>query len=130
MTDIDSVRNKLDEYGIEIYNDYSLSKDEYVFMVEKMAVFVNTKEHVIGISFQAETRPETASRFTLILKETEGIKDIDVMESFVVDENNKFVSGEKAFELMTKKLVDQVTGSIIKEQAYIDILMTSNCHRC
>ena len=45
------------------------------------------------------------------------------MESFVVDENNKFISGDKAFELIDKKNQYQAMTEIFKDQAYAEILM-------
>lgn len=130
MTNIDKVKQKLEEYGIEIYSDYALSDDEYVFMAKKMAVFVNEKENGIGISFHAETRPETAGNYTLILKEIVGIKQIEIMESFVVDNNNKFISGQKAFDTLQKKMIKQVTNELAKEYSYSELLMTNKCFHC
>jgi len=130
MDDIERVREKLNEYGIEIYTDYALADDEYVFMVESMAVFINTEKHGIGISFHAETRPDKVATHTLIIKEVEGITDIEVMESFVVDEGNKFISGDKAFELVKKRLESQVIGSFMRENAYAELLMNERCFEC
>ena len=53
MGDVERVREKLEEYGIEIYTDYSITDSEYVFMVEQMAIFINEEEHGIGVSFHA-----------------------------------------------------------------------------
>jgi len=130
MTDIDKVKEKLGEYGIEIYSDYALSDNEYVFMVEKMAVFVNEKEHALGVSFHAETRPETAGNYTLILKEIPDIEKIEVMESFIVDKDNKFISGQKAFDMIQQKMVKQVTNELAKEYSYSELLMTNKCFHC
>ena len=130
MTDIDKVKQKLEEYGIEIYSDYELSDNEYVFMVEKMAVFVNEKEHAIGISFHAETRPETAGNYTLILKEIPDLKKIEIMDSFIVDVDNKFISGQKAFDIIQKKMIKQVTNELAKEYSYSELLMSNKCFHC
>lgn len=130
MTDIEKVKQKLDEYGIEIYSDYALSDNEYVFMVEKMAVFVNEEEHAIGISFHAETRPETAGNYTLILKEIIDLKKIEVMESFIVDKDNKFISGQRAFDIIQQKMIKQVTNELTKEYSYSELLMTNKCFHC
>lgn len=130
MGDVERVREKLEEYGIEIYSDYSISKNEYVFMVEKMAIFINTKEHKIGLSFHAETRPDNAATFTLIIKEIKDMKEIDIMESFVVDAGNTFVSGDKAFDLVQKNIIKNVTSEIIKEHTYAEMLMNEKCYKC
>ena len=130
MTDIDKVKDKLEEYGIEIYSDYALSDNEYVFMVEKMAVFINEEGHALGVSFHAETRPETAGNYTLILKEIPDIEKIEVMESFIVDKDNKFISGQKAFDMIQQKMIKQVTSEIAKEYSYSELLMTDKCFHC
>lgn len=130
MTDIDKVKDKLEEYGIEIYSDYALSDNEYVFMVEKMAVFVNEKDHALGVSFHAEARPETAGNYTLILKEIPEIKKIEVMESFIVDKDNKFISGQKAFDMIQQKMIKQVTSELAKEYSYSELLMSNKCFHC
>jgi len=130
MGDVERVREKLEEYGIEVYTDYSITDSEYVFMVEKMAIFINEKEHGIGISFHAETRPDIASTYTLIMKEIEDMKELEIMESFVVDEGNKFVSGEKAFDLVQRNIIQKVTHEIVKESSYSEMLMTNKCFHC
>ena len=117
MGDVERVREKLEEYGIEVYTDYSITDSEYVFMVEK-------------ISFHAETRPDIASTYTLIMKEIEDMKELEIMESFVVDEGNKFVSGEKAFDLVQRNIIQKVTHEIVKESSYSEMLMTNKCFHC
>ena len=92
MSIIDNVETKLKEYGIEIYNNYAIENDEHVFYADEMIVFVNKKDNAIGVSFQASTRPEKAANLSLILNEL-GI-NLDIMESFIFDQNNSFISGE------------------------------------
>ena len=130
MTDIDKVKEKLEEYGIEIYSDYALSDNEYVFMVEKMAVFVNEEGHALGVSFHAETRPETAGNYTLILKEIPDIEKIEVMESFIFVKDKKYIIGQKTIFIIQKKNIKKLNSVIAKEYSYSELLMTDKCFHC
>ena len=128
MTIIDKVRSKTEEYGLVIYNDYSTSDDEYVFFVEDMMLFVNEDKKTIGVSFQASIRPEQAANMVLILNEMK--EEIDVMESFIFDKNNRYISGEKAFELIEKSTESNIIQNFVKQQALNEILIKSKCHEC
>jgi hypothetical protein len=132
MSIIDKVRAKINEYGLEIYSDYPLidgDNEDYVFFVEEMILFINEKEKSsIAVSFQASTRPERAANMILILNEIE--TNIDVMESFIFDKNNEYLSGEKAFDLIEKSKQSDVIQDFVKDQTYKEILLTAKCHEC
>jgi len=128
MSIIDRVRSKMEQYGLEIYNDYQASNDEYVFYVEDMIVFINKKDKSIGVSFQASTRPDRAANMTLILRELN--IDIDVMEPFIFDRNNKCLTGEKAFDLISKSKQSETIQNFVKDQMYRELLMSTKCHEC
>lgn len=129
MSIIDQVRAKINEYGLEVFTDYPLvDGDEYVFFLEDMILFVNKEEESVGISFQASTRPDRAAKMILIINEIE--TDINIMESFIFDRNNKYLSGEKAFELIEKTKESDAVQGFVKDQMYKEILLTSNCHEC
>ena len=130
MDIVENTRTKLEEYGIQIYTDYPLNEQEYLFMADNMLLFVHTENHDIGISFQAETRPKPVANSLLIVLEIEGVTNIDVMESFVIDEDRNFVSGEKAFKMIDKKNQNQALSEVFREQAYSDILMNNTSGEC
>jgi len=130
MDIVEDTRLKLEQYGIKIYTDYPLTEQEHLFMVDNMLLFVHTEDHEVGISFQAETRPKTVATSVLIILEIESVTNVDIMESFVVDEDNKFISGDKAFELIDKKNQYQAMNEIFKDQAYSEILMSGTSGEC
>ena len=130
MDIVDETRTKLEEYGINIFTDYPLNETEHLFMADSMLLFVHTEQHEVGISFQAETRPKTVANSVLIILEIESISDVDIMESFVVAEDNKFISGEEAFKLIDKKNQYQAMGEIFKDQALSDLLMNNTSGEC
>lgn len=130
MDIVEDVRIKLEEYGIGIYTDYPLNKNEHLFMVDDMLLFVHTENHEVGVSFQAETRPKTVANSLLIILEIDSISDVDIMESFIVDENRNFISGEKAFKIIDAKNQNQALGEIFKDQAYTEILVNQTGGEC
>ena len=130
MDIVEDVRIKLEEYGIKIYTDYSLSEDEYLFMADNMLLFVHTENHEVGVSFQAETKPKVVANSLLIILEVDSVSDVDIMESFIVDENSNFISGEKAFKIIDKKNQYQALNEVFKEQAYAEILLNGTTGEC
>jgi len=123
MDIVEDTRTKLEQYGIRIHTDYPLSEQEHLFMADNMLLFVHTENHEVGISFQAETRPKSVATSVLIILEIESVTDVDIMESFVVDESNKFISGQKAFDMFDKKNQNQALGEIFKDQLYSEMLI-------
>ena len=131
MTDIvEDTRIKLEEYGIKIYTDYPLNEQEHLFMADNMLLFVHTENSEIGLSFQAETRPKVVANSLLIVLEIDSVVDIDIMESFIIDEDKNFVSGEKAFKMIDRKNQHQALSEVFKEQAYSDVLVNNTAGEC
>lgn len=131
MSIVDKVRSKINEYGLEIYSDYPLidgNDEDYVFFVEDMILFINEKEKSIEVTFEASTRPERAANMILILNEIK--TNINIMESFIFDTNNEYLSGEKAFDLIEKSKQSDAIQDFVKDQTYKEILLTTKCHEC
>lgn len=128
MSIVDRLSKKLDEYGMEIYNDHLVEETEHVFYVENMILFVDTIEENIGVSFQASTRPEKVANMMLILNELE--KEISVMDSFIYDKNSRCLTGSEAFELIENTKKSNVLQEFLKDQTYQSILMSNKCHEC
>jgi hypothetical protein len=128
MSIVDNVRSKAEEYGLEIFNDYPIEGKEYIFFIEDMMLFVNEEEKTIGVSFQASTRPERVGNMILILNEIN--EELDIVESFIFDKNNRYLSGEKAFELIERTKQSETIQSFLKDQTLREILLKSKCHEC
>lgn len=130
MTLTKQVEKKLNEYGVEIFNDYHIEKDdEHVFYAESMIIFVNDKEHSISVTFQATTKPERAATLALILNQVKRTP-IHVMESFIFNEKNEFISGEKAYNLIKAADNEKVFREYQKQQVFAHILENADCHEC
>ena len=94
MTLFNTVKSKLNEYGIEIYHIETIQeKKEKIFYTEDMVLFVNDDLKSISIAFQATTKPERVGNLTLIVAEVE-------------------LSSENETFLKPNWLGDEVTGDI------------------
>jgi len=125
---IKQVRKKLDSYGIKIFHDYVSENEEHVFYAEHMILFVHEKENSIGVSFQVTTKPETVANYILIINEIDC--DLYVMEAFIFNHKNEFVSGEKAHTLVKNADKMKVMQEINQQAYYKELLETSKCHEC
>jgi len=123
---IDEVLNKLYEYGISVYDQYSLDKDSHVLMTDAFTLFVNTKEKTLSVSFHAATKPEYVANHTLIFNEIESIVQIDIMESFAYDSDRQVISGDEAFKVVEKQVVDNIK----QQQSFVSILLKEECYQC
>lgn len=124
------VTQKLDEYGIQIFNDYEIEKDgEHVFYAEDMILFVNDEHNEMSITFQATTKPERSATLALILNQIQQTQ-INVMEAFVFTDENEFVSGEEAYKLLKNADMEKIAKEYHKQQVFADILEHADCHEC
>ena len=131
MTLRKKVIKKLKEYGIKIFNDYEIkNENEYIFYVEDMILFVNDKENYISITFQVTTKPERSATLALILNQIKS-PELHIMEPFIFNTKNEFVSGEKAYKLIKNTDRHDMLNEYQKQKNYTDILMNSKkLHEC
>jgi len=122
------VDQKLNEYGIKIFNDYKVD-DEHVYYSESMIVFVNDIDRSIGITFQATTKPERAATLALILNQIKRAV-INIMEPFIFNERNEFISGDKAYKLIKQADKVKLLKEYNKQKFYSDVLEKAHCHEC
>jgi len=125
------IEKKLSEYGIFIHNDYPIEDEEqHVYIVDDMILFLSLADNSLAISFNASLKPETSAKNLLLLEEIKNITRIDVMESHIINNKNKIISGEKAYELLEKSNRSQVLIEHLKSEQYIRILESSKCFNC
>jgi len=130
MTLFNTVKSKLNEYGIEIYHIETIQeKKEKIFYAEDMVLFVNDDLKSISIAFQATTKPERVGNLTLIVAEVE-CEDISIMEGFIFNESKEFLSGEKAYQLIHTSKKHELLQEIQKERMYEDLLKNVKCYEC
>ena len=126
---VEKVQNKLNEYDFKIFNNYAVDKEEYIFMVEDMLIFVHEKRNEVNISFQVTTRPDVVAQHILILNEIEDT-EINIMDSFIYDHQRTFISGDRAFNLVQNSIKKQGVQEFIKNQTMKVMLEKSNCFNC
>jgi hypothetical protein len=126
------VKNKLDEYGYEIYHvAETKNEDEICIMTESMMLFVNDKDKSITISFEYTLEPENVARNMMVLNEVDDIEFVYVSESFVFDpETKKYVVGNEAKKIAYKRAQVKIMKEFTKDQVYSHILATQRCHEC
>jgi len=125
MVIVDSVRDKLEEYGLKIFNEHSVEDSEHVFYAEHMILFVDKSNESVGISFQACTRAEKVANISLILNELDC--DLNIMEAFMYDEKSRCLTGDAAYELIKKVDNNTAIKNFVREQTYTQMLMSDDC---
>lgn len=130
MADVSKVVDKFNEYGMRMFTDYPTTKNEHCFMVENMIVYLDKKDNTLAVSFLASSKPEVVANNLMVLNEIDDVDDIFIMESFVYDKNDKFVSGEDAHTIVKKSIELEALKEFTKRQAYTEVLVKANCFEC
>jgi len=129
MTDKNSVLKKFEEYGMNVFTNYKTEKNEHCFMVENMIIYLDQDDDTLAVSFHASAKPEEVAQNLLILKELE-VNDVYIMDSFVYDLNDKFISGEAAHELVKRSIEVEAVKDFTTKQAYTEYLVKAKCYDC
>jgi hypothetical protein len=130
MSLTEKVTQKLDEYGIDIYNEYQIDGEEdYVFYAKNMIVFVNDSDNSISVTFKVTTKPERAATLALILNQIKE-SSMNIMEPFIFNEKNEFLSGEAAYQLLQNFNKTKLVEEVNKQQLYAQILDKAECYEC
>ncbi len=125
------VEKKLAEYGMVVLNDYPMDDEkQHTFILDHMILFLTFGDKSLAISFHAGMKPEEAAQNLLILEEIKSISKIDVLDSFIINNRNKVVSGEAAFELLEKSNKSKILVEHMRSEEYVRILQSSKCFDC
>ena len=127
---VDDVIKKLTEYGMALYTDYPTQDQGHCFITKEMIIFLDEDDDSLAITFQADSKPEDVASNVLILNEIDRVTDISIMESFIYDKDNKFISGNDAHELVNNTIIETAFQKIAKQQAYFAILQNAECYEC
>ncbi len=127
---IDKIVDKLTEYGLGLHNDYQTEDQGHCFMAKGMIIFLDNDDDSLAVTFQADSKPEDVAANLLILHEIDEITDISVMESFIYDKDNKFISGNEAHEIVKGNIVLNAFQKVAKHQAYAEILRSAKGYEC
>lgn len=123
---VEQILKKLDEYGFELYNQYS-DENNYYFIIDDMVLCYDGNDEILSVAFKASTKPEKVANNVLILKEIDGIKGLEIMESFIY-KGKEILSGKDAHEYIKKVYGKKEIGKYIKKQNQIQTLLYSKRH--
>jgi len=127
---VDTIVDKLTEYGMALYTDYPTKDQGHCFMVKDMIIFLDEEDDSISITFQADSKPEDVASNLMILHEIDGVAEISIMESFIYDKNNNFISGSEAHTIVRSSLIEDAFQKVARHQAYNEILTGMKCFEC
>ncbi len=122
---VKKITDKLNEYGFNLYETYSVDKIHH-FLVEDMVLFLNLETNHLQVAFKAGTRAEDSARNVLILYEVAGLKNnIEIMESFIYDDNKKLLYGEEAHTFIKKSVANGVLTAHFKAEQELKFLVNA-----
>jgi len=124
------IEKKLLEYGFDIYDQYKVEDEQWLFLVTDMVIFVDINTGETNISFQATTKPDTVANNILILKEIPDLDDLRVMDSFIFNDNKQMIKGDEAFKLIQSSIENKAVEKYVKGLTYASLLNNSDCHEC
>jgi hypothetical protein len=125
------LEQKLIEYGMVILNDYPIEEEnQHVYILEDMILFLSFFDNSLSISFNVKLKPETAAQNLIIFEEIKSISMFDILDSYVINNKNKIVCGEKAYEILEKSNRAEILIEHLRDEQYRRILETSKCFEC
>jgi len=127
---VDNIIDKISEYGLQMFNDYATEDRGHCFIVEDMIIFLDEDNDSLSVTFQADCKPEISANKILMLTEIENLSDITVMDSFIYDKNNNFLTGIKAHNLIKNSISIKAVKQLAREHAYNSILENAEGFRC
>jgi len=127
---VEKIVDKLTEYGMALYTDYPTKDQGHCFMVRDMIIFLDEEDDSLSITFQADSKPEEVASNLMILNEIDEVSEISIMESFIYDKNNNFVSGNEAHNIVKSSLIEDAFKKVATHQAYNEILHNMKCFEC
>jgi hypothetical protein len=123
---IEKIKKVLDKNKITALTNYKL-EDKFYLITEFMIITYSEDTQSIDIAFHVATRPDVSSFYTLALTDFDEIKDINIMEVYIKDENGKILTGNKCIERHQKNVKDDIIGNFVGEQATTHYLHTYHC---
>ena len=126
----DTIIDKLTEYGMALYTDYPTEDQGHCFMTKGMIVFLDEEDDSLSITFQADSKPEDVASSLMVLNEIDDVSDISIMESFIYDKENNFITGSEAHNVVRSSLIEDAFKKVATHQAYNEILLTMPCFKC
>lgn len=123
----DKIKNKLEEFGIEIYRDYTY-EDEEILVADNLTITCNQND--VFVNFKVSTNPSFSARVILILVELKGIKSFYIGEEYIFDNEGKFIDGEEAYKYHYNMLKKMAIHEFMEEQSQLYLLNRAKSYNC
>lgn len=124
---VKKILKKLEEYGFELYNQYTDKNDIQFFLIDDMVLCYDNNDGTLSVAFKASLKPENVANNILILKEIDEIKDFHIMESFI-HKGKEILSGDEAHKYVEKVYGNKEIGKYITKQNEIQMLLHSKMY--
>lgn len=127
MINKDKVKDKLLEYGIEIFKEFK-QDDEEIIITEDMTIAC--KKNEVFVNFLVTTKPSKSARIILILKEIQDCKKVYIGDDFVYDKNGNFMDGEEAHKYYVNTMKQHTISEYMQQQAQIYYMTKAKTYNC
>ncbi len=116
------LKSKLDQYGIEIYDNYVVEEEEVYNHCENMIIIYNRKDNNYAVSFEASSKPEYVGNMMIILNQL--TKPIEIIESYTYNSSNVPVFGDDAHNIINNSIKEKIEKDVEKEN-FLQNLLTN-----
>lgn len=91
-----------------------------------MIITYSEKDHVIDIAFHIDTRPDISAFFIILLTKFNEIKNINIMEVYMKNEDGQVLTGDKCIERHQINVKSDIIDVFIGDQVQVHYLQTSH----
>ncbi len=121
----DEIKEILEEHKVTTLTNYKL-EDKFYLITDFMIITYSENDHVMDIAFNVATRSDISAFFTLLLTDFDEIKDINIMEVYMKDEDGKVLTGDDCIETHQKNVNDSIIDKFVGEQLQLQYLKTNH----
>lgn len=124
---IEKITKKLNDNDIDIYGSNNYEQRDYI-LAENMILSIGEQDLVV--SFHVKCDPGFSARTTLLLNQIKEIKEIQVGDVFVYDDDGKYHCGKDAIKLIEDHERKNIINTYMDEQMKRNFLTNAKCGNC
>jgi len=125
----DKVIKKLQYINVGINNENDMSEDEHMIATEDSIIVVNEKDKNITVSYHVASDIQDSVILALALNDIDEAK-VFVSDTFMFDDNGKYVDGEDAKKLFEDKKAEMIIDGFMKHQSEKHFLANAHGFHC
>lgn len=131
MLDLQKLKKYLEEYfNIDSVTKVIGEKNHFVIISSNFMIYVDEINHKLDVSINVSTRPHEVANFILLLTRYEEKTNIEITESFILNEKYQLITGEEAEDFYLTKMSELGVREYSKEKMYEEILSKVKCFDC